>query len=179
MNEQKVGTKPELFSIVGTTADLGARPCLSVASTLSPILLFFLAFLLFASQLEAQSSPVTLTTSGDTFLRQGLPNQNQGTEKILQVRALGNNRALVQFDQTEIVTKSTLSSAKLRLFFGEDAPAVSNQHSKGLEGFRGEWNDLLTLGHHSFSDVQVKWTELKQHTELRRLRDFKRSLIGI
>jgi hypothetical protein len=44
----------------------------------------------------------TLTPSADTYLRDGFPNQNQGAEGMLRVRALGDNRALVQFGQEAI-----------------------------------------------------------------------------
>jgi hypothetical protein len=60
----------------------------------------------------------TLTSAGDTYLKQGQPNQNQGYETILRVQASGNNRALVQIDQGAIeqfVGEGAIESAKLRL----------------------------------------------------------------
>ena len=47
--------------------------------------------------------------------------------------------------------------------FFHNMAAVANQRNKGVESLWSEWNNLLTLGQFSFSDVQVKWTELKQH----------------
>ncbi len=69
--------------------------------------------------------PVTeiLSPSGDSYLRSGQPNQNQGTEAILRVRQNGSNRSLVQFDQGAIasfVGNRDVVSAKLRLFITDN-----------------------------------------------------------
>ena len=70
-----------------------------------------------ASFLAFAADPV-LTASGDTYLRRGAPNQNQGGEPILRLRDLGDNRALVQFSQSSIaatVGSNRLVSATLQL----------------------------------------------------------------
>lgn len=47
-------------------------------------------------------SSVELTPVGDTYLKNGSPNQNQGDEAILRVRQSGKNRILLQFDEAAI-----------------------------------------------------------------------------
>jgi len=60
---------------------------------------------------------------GDTYLRKGGANQNQGTEPIVRVQQSGNNRALVQFDPQALSTAlagATLVSASLELHVQEN-----------------------------------------------------------
>jgi RHS repeat-associated protein len=45
---------------------------------------------------------VELTPVGDTYLKSGSPNQNQGGEAILRVRQSGKNRVLLKFDEAAI-----------------------------------------------------------------------------
>ncbi|MCI0423086.1 MAG: hypothetical protein L0312_28325, partial [Acidobacteria bacterium] len=97
----------------------------------SIVLLLFGVLVSPPSDSQAQSVPTTLTPIADTYIKQGTPNQNQGTEAMLQVRALGNNRALVRFDQSAIASAigtGTLGSAKLRLYI------VSNANNWGSGG---------------------------------------------
>ena len=54
---------------------------------------------------------VTFQAVGDTYLRKGSSNQNQGVEPILRVQQSGTNRSLVQFDSQSLA--STLSGATL------------------------------------------------------------------
>jgi hypothetical protein len=71
-----------------------------------------------------QTSLVTLTASGDTYLRQGAPNSNQGTETLLRLQQSGDNRVLVQFDQQTLeqaVGNARIRSAKLRLYIASNA----------------------------------------------------------
>jgi len=71
----------------------------------------------------APPGPVLLVAAADTYLRAGHPNQNQNDEQFLRVRANGNNRALVRFDQEEIemaLRSRPLASARLRLFVSDN-----------------------------------------------------------
>lgn len=95
---------------------------------------------------HAQTLTMTLVASADTYLRQGSPNQNQGTETIVQVRDSGNNRALVRFDQAEIaagIGSGTLVSATLELTISHNG---NNWGSSGrtVEAHRlaAEWTEL-------------------------------------
>jgi len=59
----------------------------------------------------------TLSTNGDTYLRGS--NQNDGTKTFLRLRSSGDNRALVRFDQAQILAAmnaGVLISAQLELF---------------------------------------------------------------
>ncbi|MEX0650150.1 MAG: DNRLRE domain-containing protein [Candidatus Andersenbacteria bacterium] len=74
----------------------------------------------FAQEAWADVEPVveSLDASADTYLRKGAANTNEGASPILRVRSAGHNRALVQFDQTEIedlIGEGTLISAVLEL----------------------------------------------------------------
>jgi hypothetical protein len=88
--------------------------------------------------------PVTLACVGDTYVRQGHPNQNQGAETYMRVRANGHNRALVAFDQGAIedaVGGTPVVSAKLRLYI------VDN---------RDNWGDGRMVSVHRMT---TRWTE--------------------
>lgn len=88
----------------------------------------------------------TLYAIGDTYLKSGNPNQNQGTELFLRVRLNGTNRALIQFDSQEMsdaAAGKTLSRARVRLYI-ED-----NGNNWGASG--------RTVDAHR---VTVSWTEL-------------------
>ena len=69
-------------------------------------------------------STVSFEAVGDTNLRQGSPNQNQGSEAILRVRSSGHNRALVRFDEAAIEAAAaggaTLRSATLELTLADN-----------------------------------------------------------
>ena len=61
---------------------------------------------------------MTFPAIADTYLRQGSPNQNQGSESLLRIQQSGHNRSLVRFDQTAIASAlagATLRSAHLEL----------------------------------------------------------------
>lgn len=70
---------------------------------------------------SVRGATVTLPASADTYLREGGPNANEGTESILRVRT-GPNRVLVRFSQAQIAAAATgqvLLGAELRLFAAE------------------------------------------------------------
>jgi Glucodextranase, domain B len=88
---------------------------------------------------------VALPPAGDTYLRSGSPNHNQGDEESLRVQSSGNNRALVQFDPAAIlaaVGSGSLAAARLELFI------ASNSDNWGPEG--------RTVDAHRLT---VAWTE--------------------
>jgi hypothetical protein len=65
----------------------------------------------------------TVAVVADTYLRQGQPNQNQGSEGVLRVRQSGKNRALLRVDPAEVaalVAGATVHSARLELFIEEN-----------------------------------------------------------
>ena len=64
--------------------------------------------------------PVTATfnSAGDTYLKSGEPNRNEGAGIFMRIRASGNNRSLVRFDQSALqstIGSHQILSAKLRL----------------------------------------------------------------
>ena len=62
---------------------------------------------------------VIFSPVADTYLRQGTPNQNQGSESLLRVQAVGRNRTLMRFDPAAIASAlagATLHSAELELY---------------------------------------------------------------
>lgn len=70
------------------------------------------------SSAQSAAETTTLGVSGDTYLRSGVPNTNEGGSSFLRVRASGDNRALVRFDQAALVAtvgSGTLVSASLEL----------------------------------------------------------------
>lgn len=91
-------------------------------------------------------SPITLTPTGDTYLRSGNANQNQGTATFLRVQSSNPNRSLVQFDAANLASQvgsNTVATAKLRLYIG------TNGNNWGASG--------RTVDVHRLS---VTWTEL-------------------
>jgi len=71
-----------------------------------------------------QVREVVLVASGDTFVRAGAANTNEGGSPLLRVQASGDNRALVKFDQAAIeaaVAGARLISAKLRVTVADNA----------------------------------------------------------
>jgi len=61
---------------------------------------------------------ITLTPTADSYLKKGSPNQNFGSDTILNVRGDGKRRTLVQFDEAAIsnaVGTGTILSASLEL----------------------------------------------------------------
>ncbi|KRT69834.1 MAG: YD repeat-containing protein [candidate division NC10 bacterium CSP1-5] len=101
--------------------------------------------LLFAVPL-AQAQTAALRATQDTYIRRLFPNQNQGDEAVLVIRALARNRPLLQFDQAQIagaVGSGTLVSAKLRLtivFNGNNWGAVGRE--VGVHRLTQPWTEL-------------------------------------
>lgn len=88
---------------------------------------------------------IAIPASGDTYLKSGSPNQNQGSEGVLRVQSSGHNRALVKFDPSAIaaaVGSGSLVSARLELSI------ASNPGNWGAEG--------RTVDAHRLT---VAWTE--------------------
>jgi len=64
-------------------------------------------------------SNTTLNVVGDTFVRQGIPNQNEGTDSFLSVQIGSVHRTLLYFDMAALrdaVGSGTLISARIDLF---------------------------------------------------------------
>jgi hypothetical protein len=64
-----------------------------------------------------------MSSNKDSFIKQGELNTNEGTNTMMRIRDNGNNRALISFDQNEILDAAqerTLSSATLRLYIEEN-----------------------------------------------------------
>lgn len=87
--------------------------------------------------LLASTAPLAAQTTAsfdavaDTYLRQGSPNQNQGSASFLQVQSSGRNRVLVRFDSTSIaqtVGTGSLVAARLELYLETN---VNNWGSTG------------------------------------------------
>ena len=88
----------------------------------------------------------TLYASKDSFLRESIKESNEGSNDILRVMGAGptNNRVLIAFDQSQILTAlntKSLESATLRVF------VVSND---------GKWSDSKTLNIHRLT---ADWKE--------------------
>jgi len=94
--------------------------------------------------MAAAASTVTLQATADTYLREGGPNANEGSETFLRVRT-GPNRSLVRFAQADIAAAAAgmvLLSARLELF-------VSDANSWGAPGravnahrMTADWSEL-------------------------------------
>lgn len=66
----------------------------------------------------ADEPSADVPASADTYLRRGNPNTNEGASTFLRVRATGDNRALIRFDEAAIqdaIGAETLLTATLRL----------------------------------------------------------------
>ncbi len=60
----------------------------------------------------------TLAPSADTYIRQGSPNQNQGSELILRLQSSGKNRVMVRWDEqalVQAVAGGSVTAARLEL----------------------------------------------------------------
>lgn len=65
----------------------------------------------------ADTVPVALQASADTYLRSGAPDTNEGGSTFLRLRASGDNRTIVRVDQAALedaVGDSTVVSASLK-----------------------------------------------------------------
>ncbi|MGH7674276.1 MAG: DNRLRE domain-containing protein [Gemmatimonadales bacterium] len=75
-------------------------------------------------QAAQQARDSALAPIADTYIRQGNPNQNQGTEPILRLTASGKHRALVRWDRAAIagvVGADSLVAARLELVITHNA----------------------------------------------------------
>jgi hypothetical protein len=89
-------------------------------------------------------SNTTLTVVGDTFIRQGIPNQNEGDEDILSVQIGSVHRSLLFFDTPALlaaVGTGTLVSARIDLFISAN---------------NGGWGSGRALGIHSLRQASVE-----------------------
>ncbi|MDB4992734.1 MAG: hypothetical protein JWM74_166, partial [Myxococcaceae bacterium] len=70
-------------------------------------------------------APLITTTElpaiADTYLKEGSPNENQGTLPTLRLQASGKNRALVRFDSAAIAAAGVGTSATLKVVIADNA----------------------------------------------------------
>jgi hypothetical protein len=98
---------------------------------------------------DAGITSTTLYAVSDSHLRQGSPNQNYGTDPVMQIKASGRNRAVVLFDQGSIdsaLAGKGLYGATLQF-------TIVNSHSN--------WGPDRAIGAHvlkqGFSELGVTW----------------------
>ena len=63
--------------------------------------------------------PKEVKANADTYLRAWLPNRNEGSQPVLRVRALGDNRALIRFDDE--ATRQLEGPVQLRVTIASNA----------------------------------------------------------
>lgn len=91
-------------------------------------------------------STSVVIASGDTYLKGGTPNKNQGTELILRVQDSGNNRVLVAFSTSDIsaaVGAGSIVSARIQLTISDNG---NNWGTSGraisLHRLTTQWSEL-------------------------------------
>lgn len=88
----------------------------------------------------------TFLSIGDTYLKEGQPNKNQGTEGILRIRQSGQNRSLVQFDQNAIssfVGTRSVTSATLRFYISLNSNNWgASGRDVGVHRLTSSWTEL-------------------------------------
>lgn len=73
--------------------------------------------------MEPGQAASVVSSNKDSFIKQGELNTNEGVNTMMRVRDNGNNRALISFNQNEILATAqerTLSSATLRIYIEEN-----------------------------------------------------------
>jgi hypothetical protein len=102
------------------------------------------AFLTYIAPPPPTSS--TFLSIGDTYLKEGQPNKNQGTEGILRIRQSGQNRSLVQFDQNAIssfVGTRSVTSATLRVYISLNSNNWgASGRDVGVHRLTSSWTEL-------------------------------------
>jgi YD repeat-containing protein len=84
-------------------------------------------------------SNTTLTVVGDTFIRQGIANQNEGDEDILSVQIGSVHRSLLFFDTPALqaaVGTGTLVSARIDLFISANNGGWGSGRALGVHSLR-------------------------------------------
>lgn len=93
-------------------------PLLRAAALVCAFAASLLVFpVLLAGAASSSTSVVTLNAAADTYLRSGASDTNEGASSFVRVRASGDNRGLVRFDQPALqaaVGSGTLVSAALQ-----------------------------------------------------------------
>lgn len=95
----------------------------------------------FLSSLNPTPATTTFDSSADTYVRSGQDNRNEGAGEFMRIRADGDNRAFVRFDQNAIqltIGSGTVLSAKLRLTI------VDNGDNWGITGRTVDAHRLIT-----------------------------------
>ncbi|MFZ2887323.1 MAG: DUF5050 domain-containing protein [Minisyncoccia bacterium] len=77
----------------------------------------------------------TLTTTGDSFLRHGNPDRNEGANPQLRIQASGDNRVVVKFDEAAIdaFVAGGFTKATLVLTIGENADNWGTQNDRTVD----------------------------------------------
>jgi alpha-tubulin suppressor-like RCC1 family protein len=91
-----------------------------------------------------QSSVIPITA--DTHVRQGVPNQNFGTDTILRLQAAGRNRALANFDaqalRTALGERRKLHRAQIQLAISRTFDSWGPDRAIGAHRLRAGWSEL-------------------------------------
>jgi hypothetical protein len=85
----------------------------------------------------------TLVAGTDTYVRQGLPNQNFGAASELRIQAFGRHRALVAFDAAAVpaALDGALVRARLRLPIANTADNWGPDRVVGAHRLRSVWTE--------------------------------------
>ncbi len=107
-----------------------------------PAIAFISAFLFLTMSLhEAGAATFTYTVTGDSFIRGGSPNSNDGTSNILRVRPNGPTRSLVRVDHATLfgdLDGAIVNSATLT-FFVESATNWGTGRDIGVHRVTTDW----------------------------------------
>ncbi len=107
--------------------------------------------------LSCPPGTISLTATGDSFLRQGAKDRNEGANPMLRIRKSGKNRSVVKFDEQSISGFGAITKATLRLHVRDtgnnwgsgrtvDAHALNVEFSEGNGKNAGVPNSESTRG---------------------------------
>lgn len=122
------------------------RPYVGVV--LGCIMLTFLPVM----RLLSQSTP--LQPVADTYVAAGRPTQSQPADLRVfwvgynQVDSYGKERALLQFDLSNLPANSTITSARLSLYLARAIPATDAPQAIQVSRLTGSWSETITWQQH-------------------------------
>lgn len=95
---------------------------------------------------EVSGNKVTLFAEKDSFIREGVQNSNEGSNKVLRIMGTGptNNRALIAFNQDSIhnvAIGKTLDSATLKLYVESNNRNWGGGQLISIHKFETDWQE--------------------------------------
>src|SRR5438876_893359 len=93
------------------------------------------------ADLGQSRSGLTVSSAGDTYLRSGSPNQNQGSLTTLRLQQSGSNRALLKFSDADVASFASGATVTLTLTIATNGDNWDGGRQIAVHRMTRDWDE--------------------------------------